>query len=166
MSEERVTAEDIRILEGDAISFIRKRPSSFMANDPNGAHFVGRLVQDLMLLDAGPVRVARSGSWYSVSAEKDWLMSEDGVLSLAPFRRFVPMPNAGQNCDRAEVIIAALTDAVVTLGVDGVTWISGESALWPLPGDLDLSPTSQKGRTVAFHFEKSTTSEFSARDKW
>jgi hypothetical protein len=154
MSKEKTyTIEDIAIVD-DAVALIQRKPSSFVGDDPNGAYFVGRLVQDLILLDAGPLRMARSGSWYSVSAERDWLMSEGGLISFEPFRRLMSMTSGGRLYDRTEVIIAALTDAVVTSGVDGVTWINGGPDHWKLPSDLDLSLTSKKGRIVAFHFSK------------
>jgi hypothetical protein len=107
-----------------------------------------------MLLDAGPLRVARHGDWYSIAAEKDWLMSEDGAISFEPFHRVISMPSGGMFYIRGEVILTALTDAVVTSGVDGVTWISGEPADWTLPDDLALSLRPRKGRIVAFHFSK------------
>ncbi len=146
-------ASDIWIID-DAIAFIRKRPQMFVGDDPIGADFVKRIVSDLILLDAGPLRVARHGDWYAIAAEKDWLMSEDGTVSFEPFHRLIPMPSGGLFYDRAEVILNALTDAVVTSGADGVTWISGDATHWPLPDDLELMPPSTTGRMIAFHFIK------------
>jgi hypothetical protein len=86
-------------------------------------------------------------------------MSEAGVVSFEPFRRLIPMPSGGRLHVRTEVILTALTDAVVTSGVDGTTWISGDPTHWKLPSDLDLSPLSQKGRIVAFYFSKFSAAE-------
>jgi hypothetical protein len=75
-----------------------------VGDNPTGACFVTRVVSDLILLDAGPLRIARSGSWYSISAERDWLMSEGGVVSFEPFFRLMPMPSGGRLYVRAEVM--------------------------------------------------------------
>lgn len=155
--EPTYTERDIQIV-GDAVAFIRERHDQFVGDCPTGAYFAARLVQDLVLLDAVPVRVARSGSWYCVSAGRDWLASDRGAVSFEPFHCLMPMESGGRLYDRTEVILTALTDAVVTFGIDGTTWISGEPAHWKLPNDLDLSPSS-KGRIVAFHYSKFSAAE-------
>lgn len=143
--------QDIQIV-ANAVTCIRERPEMFVGVDPTGARLAARVVEDLLLLNAGPVQIARNGSWYLISAERDWLMSKDGIVSFESFHRLVPMTSGGTFHDRAEVFLTALADVVVTLGIDGTTWISGEAGDWKLPVDLSLSP--RNGRVVAFHFAK------------
>src|SRR6266542_2221111 len=109
--------KDIQIVD-DAVSFIRRRPDRFFGENPTGARLAARVVECLILLDAGPLRVERNGSWYSISADKDWLASERDAASFEAFHRFIPMPSGGLFFDRAEVFLTALTDAVVTSGSD------------------------------------------------
>src|SRR5215471_347957 len=49
----------------------------------------------------------------------------------AAFSRIVPFPEAGPNSHRAEVLLSAFADAVVTLGADGVR--RAIAADWPFP---------------------------------
>jgi hypothetical protein len=74
--------KDISVLD-NPVAFIRKSPSKFVREDPTGAYFASRLVEDLILLDAGLLRVARSGSWDSVAADRDWLASASGFVQRA-----------------------------------------------------------------------------------
>jgi hypothetical protein len=152
MDKQPIYSEKEIQIVANAVTCIRERPEMFVGGDPTGARLAARVVEDLLLLDAGPVRIARNGSWYLISAERDWLMSEDGIVSFESFHRLVPMPSGGRFYDRAEVVLTALADAVVTSGIDGTTWISGEPARWKLPNDVSLPP--QYGRVVAFHFAK------------
>jgi hypothetical protein len=152
MSKERIYSEkDIQVLD-DAVAFIRRRPDMFVGDNPTGASFAARVVECLILRDAGPLRVERSGSWYSISADKDWLVSESGAVSFEAFYRLVPMPNVGLFYNRAEVFLTALTDAVVTSGSDGTNWISGDKAVWKLPSELELLLLPKRGRIIAFHY--------------
>jgi hypothetical protein len=152
MDEQPIYSEkDIQIV-ANAVTCIRERPEMFVGGDPTGARLAARVVEDLLLLDSGPVQIARNGSWYLISAARDWLMSEDGIVSFESFHRLVPMPSGGMFHARAEVFLTALADVVVTSGIDGTTWISGEPGNWKLPGDVSLPP--QNGRVVAFHFAK------------
>jgi|EndMetStandDraft_6_1072998.scaffolds.fasta_scaffold36733_3 hypothetical protein len=154
MSEDRVYAvDDIPVIE-DVLVFIRRKQTSFVGNDLSGARLVGRLVEDLTLLNADPLWVKQSGFWYAVAAHKDWLMSVNGVVSLEPFHRLMSLPSGGRLYDRTEVILTALANAVVTIGRDGTTWISGDPDHWKLPKDFDLSFPSQEGRVIAFHFTR------------
>ncbi len=110
MGKEPIYSEkDINVID-DAISLVQRLSGQFVGDTPTGAKLVSLVVSDLILLDAGPLRIARSGSWYSICATRDWLMSEGGVVSFEPFRRLVPMPSGGRLYDRAEVILTALSD--------------------------------------------------------
>jgi hypothetical protein len=136
----------------DPIAIIRMRPKMYIGDHPTGARFMGSVVEDLLLLDAGPLHVAKDGFWHRVYAERDWLITENGSVSFEPFRRLIPMPSGGRLYDRMEVILVALTDAVVTVGRDGINWISGQPGQLESAGEPDLSLPSPEGRVLAFHF--------------
>jgi len=142
----------------DAVAAIRKSPNIYIGDDPIGARFVERVVSDLILLDAAPLSVARSGAWYLITAARDWLQSKSGEVSLEPFYRLIPMPAGGLFYTRSEVVLTALADAVVTVGKNGLVWITGESTIFELPTDFDFSPALQRGRILAFHYTKFSVS--------
>jgi hypothetical protein len=143
---------DDRIPNIRAVDAIRAAPGVYVGDFPTGDLLAARLVESLILLDVAPLRVARTGTWYSVYAEKDWLMMENGAVCFDAFQRLIPLPSGGRFCDRAEVILTALADAVVTSDMSGVSWISGQPDEWSLPDGIDLS--LQRGRIVAFHYSK------------
>lgn len=145
---------DVRIPTKSALDAIRARPDMYVGEFPTGALLMARLVETLLLLDAAPLKVACNGAWYSLHADRDWLMTESGVICLDAFQRLIPLPSGGRFYDRAEVILTALADAVATSDTTGVSWISGEPDRWPLPAGLDLSLLPQGGRIVAFHYSK------------
>lgn len=137
-----------------AVDAIRARPGMYVGDFPTGALLLARVVESLILLNVGPLKIERTGAWYSIYAHRDWLVTESGALSLEPFQRLIPLPSGGQFYDRAEVILTALADAVVTSDEAGVTWITGEPGKWPLPADFDLSLPQARGRIVAFHYSE------------
>ncbi|MGL3107509.1 hypothetical protein [Bradyrhizobium sp. BR 1432] len=136
------------------VDAIRARPDMYVGDFPTGALLVARLVESLILLNVGPLKIERTGAWYSIYADRDWLVTESGALSLDAFQRSIPLPSGGRFYDRAEVILTALADAVVTSDATGVSWITGEPGKWPLPADFDLSLPQARGRIVAFHYSE------------
>lgn len=146
------TSNEIRDVQ--AIPAIRENPAMYVGAFPTGALLAARLVENLILLNAAPLRVLRSGAWHSIYAEKDWLAVENGTVSFDAFRRLIPLPSGGRFYDRAEVILTALADVVVTSGVDGETWIRGEPAQWRLPDGINLALPEGRGRFVVFHYSQ------------
>ncbi|MBR1235832.1 hypothetical protein JQ597_02490 [Bradyrhizobium sp. AUGA SZCCT0177] len=147
------TENDIQIV-GDAVSYIRTHSDRFFNGDATGPRLASHLVECLILLDTGSVRIERYGTWYSISAEKDWLAFGNDGVSFEVFHRFIPMPSGGLLFDRGEVFLTALADAVVTSGSDGTNWVSGDGAVWKLPGELALLLPPKRGRIIAFHHSK------------
>ncbi|MBH5368673.1 hypothetical protein [Bradyrhizobium glycinis] len=131
-----------------AVDAIRAWPGMYVGDFPTGALLMARLVESLILLNVGPLKIEGTGAWYSIYADRDWLVMESGAVSLDPFQRLVP--SGGRFYDRAEVILTVLADAVVTSDETGVTWITGEPGKWPLPADFDLSLPQARRRIVAF----------------
>ncbi len=147
------TLDDLLIID-DQIEMIRARAAWFGGEPPRARWFAANLVRDLIFLEASPVRVERVDHWWIVYADRDWLKVGDSV-SLEPFFKVVAFSAIGVNSMRSEVVIAALADAVLTIGVDGVTWITGDRDLWPLPPALNLeTPNGGIGRILAFAIDR------------
>lgn len=139
--------EDLRIVN-DPIAHLRKL---YAAERPSGHYLSARLLHDLVFLDALPVRADRIDSWWLVGSQQDWLWSSDGVISKRPFHAIVAFPVAGPNTHRAEVMLTAFADAVVTCGTDGMEWIvRGKAHEDPPAAWLGESGEHQQGRFVAF----------------
>ena len=139
---------DLEVL-GDALSAIRARPEVYIGQGDRGLHIAEAVLGDALLLGATRVLCERHGDWFVISADVDWLTV--ACRFPAPvaelFRRIVPLPEAGANSMRSEVLIAAFaTSAVATTPSDEIV-ICGDPP--PLPVAQRLrAPTVQ--RSVAF----------------
>jgi hypothetical protein len=139
--------QDIQIVN-DPIALLRKL---YTAERMNGPYLSARLLHDLVLLDALPVRADRIGSWWLVGSQQDWLRSSDSIVSTRPFHTIVAFPAAGPNTHRAEVMLTAFAVAVVTCGTDGLEWIVRDQDHEDLPAVwLEESRKYEQGRFVAF----------------
>jgi hypothetical protein len=120
-------------------------------------------MHDLILLGALPAHVDQIEGWWVVSADEDWLAA-DGVFSTRPFFNIVAFPAAGDNSHRAEVLLTAFADAVVTCGVEGCAWIVGDADHWPLPDRLKVEiSTVGRRRLIAFRIDDDFASGEPAR---
>jgi hypothetical protein len=145
------TSEDIQVVKGtDAI---RKRPDMYAGKKPWGPNLAGSLMQDLVALNALPAKIEKIDEWWLISSEKDWLITSAGTVSHAVFSKMIPIPEAGRYAFHTEVVIAALADALVTFGTEGITWINGGSKKWSLPAEIRKEQNNKgKGRFTAFIF--------------
>jgi len=135
------------------IELIRRKPEMFAGEKPWGSSLSVDLIKDIVCLGAMPATVEQVKSWWVVSSEKDWLSSGGGV-DLNPFKGVVRIPELGAFAIRTEVVIAALSVAVVTSGSDGTTWIAGDEDKISLPAEIDRKIKNiKKGRLVAFMME-------------
>jgi hypothetical protein len=151
----RYTRQDLNIVS-DAVSLIQKDPSRYLgrAEKAPGEDLAARMMSSLIWLGALPATVTRLPPWWVVSSEKDWLAVAGQANVEAAFSTIVPLPAAGPNSHRAEVLLSAFADVVVTLGADGVRWVKGDSSRLTLPQGVDLAHANG-GRIVAFSCEDS-----------
>ena len=147
----KLTPNDILMLITDGISLIRKRPQMYGGERPWGPSFAANLSDNVIYLGALPVHVYANDGWWIISSERDWLLTAQGSISYEAFSKFLPDPAKRANSLRTEVVIAALADAVVTCGRDGIKWITGDPLQRALPDELtDRMSGIGKGRLVAF----------------
>jgi hypothetical protein len=143
---------DITVIS-DPVKVLRQNRQLYVGSPPIGPFLASQLARDIVWLGAFPVAVTRDGSWWIVSSGVDWLVDNNGEVSMAAFHSIIPFPKIGDNCFHAEVLLAAFGDAVVTSGVDGLNWICGEPARRGLPEMIIENEKRQltaKGRVVAF----------------
>lgn len=112
------SANDIQVLS-DAVGFVRKHPEMFFRNGfPRAEDLVEHILSDMLC--ALPRR-RRLSVWGFGGCELNEGVANHFRVSLDVLHRIVPMPRRGQNCDRADILIAASAKAVVTAGPEGIT---------------------------------------------
>lgn len=147
------TKDDLQILT-DAVALIRGNPKMYLgADEATGEHLAAQMMSTLIWLGALPAKVSKHGPWWVVSSDDDWLVKSGHADVKVAFSRIVPLSGL-INSHRSEVLLSAFADAVVTSGTDGTRWVSGDSAHFALPKDVELAH-SRGGRTVAFRLERS-----------
>jgi hypothetical protein len=135
----------------DTIKRFMLRDSNFVSH-LSGAFLATQMVRDLILIGAVPVRVDYIDGWWSISAERDWLVQTDGAPSLWNFYNIVHFPQVGREACRSEILLTAFADVLVTRGAEGeLIWISGDKNQWRLPEEInDSLSRPQIGRIVLF----------------
>jgi hypothetical protein len=119
---------------------------------PTAAHLVMLLVHDLCLVGAAPIAVEEYEGWWLVSSYKDWLLQEDGSVSLWNFSHIAHFPQAGREACHSEILLTAFADVVITRGgADEMTWIVGDPRYSRLPTKLaERISRLVSGRCIVF----------------
>jgi len=124
------------------------------SNPVSGVELVTNIVGEAILLTKGQAQVTVFcvGTWWVVASDVDWIVNESGHTVEEVFSRILPLPQAGPNSMRAEVLLTAFAQDVITQGSDGQRVVKGSSLLgddlWPIP----MSHQGWK-RVVAFRPE-------------
>lgn len=110
----------------DPIAHVRARPEMYLPGGVVDPKELARLlVRDALLLGANHARAMRATDWWLVLADRDWLgQAQGGARDL--FSRVVPFPEVGPNAMRAEVLLTAFAEEVVTFTPDFAEVIKGE----------------------------------------
>jgi hypothetical protein len=123
------------------LAFVRAHPEMFRGLVHDGPAAAALLAEAALRGSSTSVTVSRSGEWYVVRAEHDWLTGDRD-----PFTEVIPFPALGANAIRPEVIVAAFATAMATVTNDGVRVIAGEAG--PIEG---LVPDLERGgRAIVF----------------
>lgn len=110
---------DLHILD-QPLDYIRKHPDRFLRLAPVQAEELAQyMVKDAAILGVVPVTLDQINGWWIVTAGEDWITKENCYAVQDTFHRIVPFPQQGANCHRAEVLLTAFAD-------DLVTWQSGK----------------------------------------
>jgi hypothetical protein len=135
----------------DPIEHIRRRKEMYVpGGHPDPIYPASRLAGDALLLGATRVEMGRSDEWWWVAADFDWI-SSSGVSDQEIFSRVVPLPEAGANSMRGEVLLTAFASAVVTVVGNTPRILAGPEDLKALR--LLASFSSGRPRLVGFRME-------------
>jgi len=147
---------EIQVLD-DPIGLIRKKPGMFTRSIPvSGIELATNIVSEALLLTKGKGRVTTfcTDTWWVVASDVDWIANESEHPIQDIFSRILPLPQAGPNSMRGEVLLTAFARDVITQGIDGQHVIKGSALAsdnpWPVPA-------GHQGwkRVVAFRMEDS-----------
>ena len=139
----------------DPLPFIRSSPERFLRQTPATGHELATaLVGDAVLLTRASTTLTRAlDDWWVVGCEVDWLASDEAD-PVAAFNRMLPLPEAGPNSMRAEVLVKAFAETAVTVGSGERYVVAGEveasDPIWTF-----LEDHSDWKRVVAFKVDGS-----------
>ena len=93
----------------------------------------------------------RNGDWWIISSNVDWLATCPDYAPEELFFNIVALPEAGPNSMRAEILLTAFAQQVVTVSADHQSIIKGDVSqaddIWRL-----IASRPNWKRTVAFCF--------------
>ena len=121
----------------DAVGYVSKRPEQFFRTGaPEPIELVTHIVSETFVLGGGETCAVRSGDWWIIRSDVDWLGTHPDYAAEALFFHIVALPEAGPNSMRAEILLTAFTQKVVTVSASGRLIIKGEVApteeIWQL----------------------------------
>ena len=136
----------------DAIDYVRQRPERFFrGSSPEPVELVTHIVGEVLLLGGSETCIMRSGDWWIISSNVDWLATCPNYAPEELFFRIVAFPEAGPNSMRAEILLTAFAQQVVTVSADRQSIIQGDVSqannIWQL-----IAAHPDWKRTVAFRF--------------
>jgi len=94
---------------------------------PRGEYLASQLVMEALFLGAHDVCVQHVNGWWLVSSSSDWLVESSGEQLSILFSEIVPLPEAGDNSMRAEVLLTAFAQDVVTFRGRDLCVITGRA---------------------------------------
>lgn len=117
------SSDDLTVL--DPIDFIKNNPDRFLRHNNLGLELTTNIVGDALLLVNEPITALNQSKWWIVSCESDWLMNTSDYTVEEIFSRIIPLPEAGQNSMRSEILLTAFANDVVTILGKEITVIKG-----------------------------------------
>ena len=103
----------------DAIDYVRQRPERFFrGGSPEPVELVTHIVGEVLILGGSETCTMRSGDWWMISSNVDWLATCPDYAPEELFSHIVAFPQAGPNSMRAEILLTAFAQQVVTVSAD------------------------------------------------
>lgn len=138
----------------DAVSYVSQHPEMYLKQDvARQEELLIRMISTLVCTQMLPIRIYRRARWSCIAAETDWVLHAKMPSIDALFRRLNPMPEGGVFAFRAEVLLTAFAERVVTWTLSEVTWIKGRRDTELLPEGFCLEDAGSNGRVIAFTVE-------------
>ena len=118
---------------------------------PEPVELITHIVGEVLLLGGSETCTMRSGDWWIISSNVDWLATCPDYAPEELFFHIVALPEAGPNSMRAEILLTAFAQQVITASTDQRSIIKGDVSPADNIWQLIASPPDLR-RTVAFRF--------------
>ena len=113
---------------------MRERPEHFFrTGSPAPVELATHVLGDALIASATETCTIRLRDWWVIGSDVDWLTNHKQYTMVELFARIVPLSEAGANSMRAEILLTAFTEAVITIGGDDCLTIKGD-----VPADADI----------------------------
>jgi len=134
----------------ELLRWLRSNSTRFFSSaGPTLWALAGGLVEGALVLGCRRVEVELVSSWTVVASDCDWVNLPSRVPAPEEhlFSRLFAFPEKGDNCHRAEVLVAAIARDIVTCKGSEVTHVQGEVCSAAL---LSYFQTKCWSRAIAF----------------
>lgn len=136
----------------DAVAYVRERPDRFCrAGFPEPIELATNLVSEALILGGRETCIMRCDAWWVIGSDVDWLSIHPEYAPKDLFFRLVAFPEAGANSIRAEVLLTAFAQQVITVGANVHMVVKGHVAPTEEVWQIMASHSGWK-RMVAFHW--------------
>lgn len=123
----RPEPEDMTVRPVEALAWVRSRPQQFFSRgEPEAVGLLAWLMADVIALGGGDCLIRKSGRWWVIGSDADWLASAPCPVPEL-FRRVVPAPEHGEHSMRGEVLAGAFCPDISVFGSEGLIRIAGEA---------------------------------------
>ena len=154
MEERKYTEDGLQLV--DPLELIRGRPDMFLPSGQlRGIKLAVQLAEEVAIVTTGAIGLMRSGLWWIVACEEDWVERCRGTGSVEHyFENMIPFPEYGVNSMHAEVVIRAFAKGLLTCrsGGDCISLIGRPPAEYLSTRVTRSLPLWR--RFVAFHVEE------------
>src|SRR5258708_11123597 len=114
MEQRQYSEDELQVL--DPLELIRRRPDMFLPSGQlRGSKLAVQLADEVTTVTTGAIGIMRSGLWWIVACEEDWVERCRGTASVEHyFENIVAFPEYGVNSMHAEVVIRAFAKGLLT----------------------------------------------------
>jgi hypothetical protein len=137
-------------VQQDPITYVQQRAERFFTSGSvNAVELATQIIGEVLLLGGYEACAIRDDAWWVIGSNVDWLGNHPDYSAKELFCHIVAFPEAGANSMRAEILLMAFAQDVITKGAEGQVVIKGKveasAKVWRL---IDSRPGWK--RAVAF----------------
>ena len=114
-------------VQQDPITYVQQRAERFfMSGSVTAVELATQIVGEVLLLGGHEACAIRDDAWWVIGSNVDWLGNHPDYSAKELFFRIVAFPEAGANSMRAEILLMAFAQDVITKGAEGQVVIKGK----------------------------------------